>query len=335
MKGSFIIVYLWVEFIAILHGSSLRAQQVRPQIPVVGRHQVPVVKNNFTSFTRKYTNRGPLWMARNRAYLKHPDANFADQYSPNKDAVEIFGKRTVDTKFYINKNNPSIVYSQRSSGPMHFKKNGQWISIDNRLQTKGPAVYEASNQENPVGFDIKRKSSYIITGDGKTYFNDWKLYGKNASVETLLATADWTHFTAGDDGIAIKNIFPGIDAEMKVSRGAIKTNFIVHANKFSSYKTLLFRDFFLNGHGGHFSFSNGSPGNAVVSAADFRVSAGTVFHVKKGVMYKKGNPSSTYQFIPYYLDHNKLTLAINGDFLNDQFKIGDVIIDPLVKAMGI
>ncbi|HTB24341.1 MAG TPA: hypothetical protein VK711_03180, partial [Puia sp.] len=327
MKGSFIIVFLWVEFIAILHGSPLRAQQGRPQIPVISRRQVQVPKNNFTSFTRKYINRGPIWMIRNRAYLNHPDANFADRYSPGSAAVEIFGKRTVDTKFYINKDNPSIVYSQRSSSPMHFKKNGQWVTIDTRIYPKGPLLYEASNQEDPLGFDIKRKSSYIITGDGRTYFNAWKLYGKNGGAEILLANADWTHYTAGDDGIAIKNIFPGIDAEMKVSRGSIKTNFIVHTNKFSSYKTLLFRDSFLNGHDGNLSFSNGLPGNGVVSAADFRVSAGTVFHINEGVMYQKNNPSSTYQFIPYFLDHNKLTLAIDRDFLNAPGRTGDIVID--------
>jgi gliding motility-associated-like protein len=343
MKGSFIIVYLWVEFIAILHGSTLRAQQTRPQIPVVSRRQIPVVsrrqisivKNNFTNFTRKYTNRGTYWMARNKAYLSHPDANFADQYSPQTNAVEIFEKRTVDSKFYINKDNPSIVYSQRSSSPMHFKKNGQWITIDSRLQPKGALVYEASNQEDPLGFDIKRKSSYIITADGKTYFNAWKLYGENGNTETLLADADWTHYTAGDDGIAIKNIFPGIDAEMKVSRGSIKTNFIVHTNKFSFYKTLLFRDSFLNSNDGNFSFSNRSSGNGLVSSADFRVSAATVFHVKEGVMYQKEKPSSTYQFIPYYLDHNKLTLAINRDFLNAPGRIGDVVIDPQVQDVGV
>ena len=251
MKGSFIVVFLLVEFIALLNGSALQAQQ--------GRRQMPVVKNNFTSFTRKYTNRGKLWMARNKTYLRHPDANFVDDYSPNKKAVELFAKRTIDSKFYINKDTPSICYAQRSSGPMHFKRNGQWITIDTRLSPKGPLLYEASNQEDPVGFDIKRKSSYIITSDGRTYFNNWKLYGKNGSTETLLATADWTHYTAGDDGIAIKNIFPGIDAEMKVSGGSIKTNFIVHDNKFSTYKTLLFRDSFLNGHSGNFTFSNGSP----------------------------------------------------------------------------
>ena len=51
-------------------------------------------------------------------------------------------------------------------------------------------------------------------------------------------------------------------------------------------------------------------------------------------MYQKENPSSTHQFIPYYLDHNKLTLAVNIDFLNTQLRIGDVVIDPLVQDMG-
>ena len=326
MKGSFIIVFLLVELIALLNGPALRAQE--------GRSHMSVVKNNFTSFTRKYINRGKLWMARNKAYLHHPNANFGDEYSPNNNAVELFEKRTIDSKFYIDKDSPSICYAQRSSGPMHFKKNGQWITIDTRLSPKGQLVYEASYQEDPLGFDIKRKSSYIITSDGKTYFNDWKLYGKNGSTETLLATANWTHYTAGDDGIAIKNIFPGIDAEMKVSRGSIKTNFIVHTNKFSTYESLLFRDSFLNGHSGNFTFSNGLPGNGLVSSADFRVSDGTVFHIKEGVMYQKENPSSTYRFIPYYLDHNKLTLAINSDFLDTQVRMGDVVIDPLVQDVG-
>ena len=138
----------------------------------------------------------------------------------------------------------------------------------------------------------------------------------------LLATADWSHYTAGDDGIAFKNIFPGIDAEMKVSRGSIETNFIVHANKFSNYKTLLFRDSFLSGPSGSLSFSKGLLGNGLTSSAEFRLSANTAFYIKEGVMYLQEKPSSNYQFIPYYLDHNKLTLAINTDFLNAQLKSG-------------
>jgi gliding motility-associated-like protein len=327
MKGSFITVFLMVEFVALLNGFTLRGQE--------NRSPVSVKKNNFSTFTRIYTERGKLWMARNKNYLLHPDAKFGDTYTPNKNAVELFEKRTVDNKFFINKDTPSIFYVQQSSSPMHFKKNGQWITIDARLSPKGQLLYEASNQEHPLGFDINRKSSYIITPDGRTYFNGWKLYGENGGTETLLAIADWTHYTAGDDGIAIKNIFPGIDAEMKVSRGSIETNFIVHTNKFPTYKTLLFRDSFFGGHPGNLTFSNGLPGNGLASSADFRVGARTAFHIKEGVMYQKENPSSTYQFIPYFLDGNKLTLAINNDFLSAQVKIGDVVIDPLVQDMGI
>jgi hypothetical protein len=104
-----------MEFITLLNGSALRAQE--------GRRQILNSINNFTSFTRKFTIRGKLWMARNNAYLRHPDANFGDQYSPDSNAVELFEKRTIDSKFYINKDIPSICYSQRSSSPMHFKKN--------------------------------------------------------------------------------------------------------------------------------------------------------------------------------------------------------------------
>ena len=323
MKGSFITVFLFVEFIELLNGFGLRAQN--------GRSQISVNENNFSTFTRKHTNGGKLWIAKNNGYLHHPDANFDDKSSPSNNAVELFKKRTIDSKFFINKDTPSICYVQRSSSPMHFKKNGQWIAIDARLSPKGQLLYEASNQEHPLGFDLKRKSSYIITPDGKTYFNSWKLYGNNGGTKKLLANANWTHYTAGDDGIAIRNIFPGIDAEMKVSRGSIKTNFIVRANKFPGYKKLLFRDSFLSGNPGKFTFPNGLRGNGLISSVDFRLAAKTVLHIKEGVMYQKENPSLNYQYIPYYLDLNKLTLSINSDFLNAQLKIGNVVIDPLVE----
>src|SRR5258705_7843687 len=129
-------------------------------------------------------------MTRKTADMGHYGESVKDEYVPNSFAVELFEKRTVDSKFYINKDTPSIFYSQRSSGPMHFKKNRQWITIDTRLSPKGPLLYEASNQEDPLRFDIKRKSSYIITPDGRTYFNDWKLYGETGNTRTLLATAD-------------------------------------------------------------------------------------------------------------------------------------------------
>ena len=327
LKVSFLPVFLLTGSFAFLNGHNLFAQSVP------GRALLK--KNNFSTFTRKYTDRGKFWIIRNKAYLQHPDAHFDDKYSHAKNAVELFEKRTIDSKYLINKDSPSICYVQKSSSPMHFKKNGQWITIDPRLGPKGQLLYEASNQEHPIGFDIRRKSSYFKTPDGRTYFNNWKIYGELEGKEKLLANADWTNYTAGDDGIAIKNIFPGIDAEMKLSRGSVKTNFIVNANKFPTYKTLLIRDSFFGDRGGNLSFSGGLSGNGLTSAADFRVSARTIFHIKQGIMYLEKNPSSNYQFIPYFIDKNKLTLAVNTDFLNAQLKIGNVIIDPLVQDDGI
>ena len=179
MKGSFIIVFLLVELIAVLNGFTARAQEASGLISAK--------KNNFSGFTRKQTDRGKLWTAKNKIYLGHPDARFRDKYSPDNKAVELFEKRTIDSKYFINKDTPAIFYVQRSSSPMHFRKNGQWITVDARLSPKGPLRYEASNQEEPLGFDIERKSSYFTTKDGRIYFNNWKLYGKNAGAETFIS----------------------------------------------------------------------------------------------------------------------------------------------------
>ncbi|PWT77557.1 MAG: hypothetical protein C5B59_03510 [Bacteroidetes bacterium] len=326
MKGTFIAVFLLLEFIALSTCLDLCAQDAPTKLEVN--------KNNFSSFTKQYLNRGKIWMARNKNYISHPDARFGDKYMPNKNAVEIFAKRTIDSKYYINSDTPSIFYIQKSSSPMHFRRNGQWITIDPRLNPKGQSLYEASRQEHPLGFDLKRKSSYIITSEGKTFFNNWKLYGENDGKETLLANADWTNYTVGDDGITIKNIFPGIDADMKVSRGSIKTSFIVRVNKFSNYGTLLFRDSFTGGKPGTFTFSNGLRGKGLASAADYSVGTKKVLHIQQGIMYLEKKPSSAFQNVPYILDHNKLTLSINADYLNTQLTSGNLIIDPLVQDVG-
>ncbi len=44
----------------------------------------------------------------------------------------------------------------------------------------------------------------------------------NGNDKTTLAKANWSNYTIGADGIRIINIFPGMDAEMRVSRGRYK-----------------------------------------------------------------------------------------------------------------
>ncbi len=84
MKGSFIIVFLLVELIAVLNGFTARAQETSGLISAK--------KNNFSGFTRKQTDRGKLWMAKNKIYLGHPDARFKDKYSPDNKALN-FSKK--------------------------------------------------------------------------------------------------------------------------------------------------------------------------------------------------------------------------------------------------
>ena len=342
MKSLFKFFRIILGIVAIFFCLSSQAQHnkkqllpsVIPDLSLQARHhkdQLSPKTYNFSTFTRKYTNPGKFWLLRNKNFLSHPDAGYDNEYIPRSSAVEIFDKRTIDTKYYINKDTPSICYSQKSSGPMHYKSGGQWLTIDKRLEPKGNDLYEASHQEHPVGFDMKKKSSYIKEDGGAVFFNNWKLFGQKDGMEVLIAEADWSQYTAGDDGISFKNIFPGIDAEMRVSKGSIKTSFIVRANNFSGYDRYLLRDLFSGYETGNLLFSNGQSDSETATDADFKIGSKQVLHIKKGLMYGEKNPSSSYQAIRYELKQNELTLPVNADYLNTQLKFGNVVIDPMVE----
>src|SRR5690606_15089937 len=62
--------------------------------------------------------------------------------------------------------------------------------------------------------------------------------------DTFGATANWSNYTIGEDGMYVTNIFNGIDAEFIVYRGAVKTNFIIKEHLYYEYDALVFKDTF-------------------------------------------------------------------------------------------
>lgn len=94
----------------------------------------------------------------------------------------------------------------------------------------------------PVGFEIDNQRTYVKTPKGKVYFNNWTLWTRTNDNERLAANANWSNYTIGDDGMYVNNIFNGIDAELVVSRGAIKTNFIIKKNLYGAFDALIFKD---------------------------------------------------------------------------------------------
>jgi gliding motility-associated-like protein len=308
------------------------AATLQPVYPISNTTCFKTKAYNFNSFTTSYKVPDQNWLLNNKEYTNHPDAGFVTTNDPSN-AIEIISKRTHDSKYYIDKDSSAKFYIIKSNEDINYQKNGQWLCIDKRLMPGTKNVFEASHQPEPVGFDLNKKTAYIKTVAGTFYFNNWQLSGKNEKGEKLLANADWTTVSEGDDGIKITNIFPGIDAEMIINKGTVKTNFIIRQNKFAGYQQLILSD--------EFNSANATQLPALISSdntfsekggLDFSINKKVIAHINKAVLYMQKDPATTYQYLVYTINKNRLSIPVDVAILNQQLLNGNVIIDPLVSS---
>lgn len=327
-------ITFFITLLSFLFQSLVFAQQ----LPFSNERKQKMEKkqDNFNSFSTLHkSNYLSQWKDINLGIGQdHPEFGIMPFNAPKGDLVEVLNKRTIDYRYFINPNKPEEFYVQQSLGDLHFKKNGQWITIDHHLTDKGNGLYEASNQPEPVGFDIKNKGSFILTPEGKVNFNKWQLYGVNQNnFEVLIAEANWSDFTAGDDGLYIKNIFPGIDASMKVMRGSIKTNFIVKSMQFNNYTSIIFKDALeiksINSSLQFFNISNQFQGaDRVKLLADNK----SILEIAEAIAYPEHGDKNQRYYPLYELDKNRLGIIIPSQWLIQNLQSGNVIIDPLVTS---
>jgi len=283
-------------------------------------------EGNFSSFSiQKKTATTAQWISLNEnSNLQHPEFGLLPVGGPEADVVEILSKRTANERFFINPDRPSEFYQQTSYGPMHYNVNGQWLSLDPRLLPKQNGIYEASNQPEPVGFDLAKKNTYIKTVDGKVSFNNWSLCGVKNGQEQVLAQADWTNYTAGDDGIYITDVFPGIDLRMRVLQGAVKSDFVVKELHYENVDYLLFKDSF--DASGRF-ISNES------SITEYTNATGTsLLTISEAVIYPINAAKEEMMVTDYHISQNQLGIAVPLSWLSQKITGGYVIIDPLVTS---
>jgi len=324
-----------IGFWAIVFFSSLSnltyAQDIKSSSPAHNFLATPlkIGRYNFSTLTLQYKTPTGQWISHNKESINHPDAGFTTSDNP-ANAIEILSKRTGNSRYFIDKDTASKFYIVRSNTDINYFKNGQWLTIDKRVSAREKNVYEASRQPEPVGFDLANKISYIKTFSGSVYFNNWQLIGQNGDSRTVLAIADWSHVSVGDDGVKITDVFPGIDAEMIADKGSIETNFLVKKNEFKGYGQLIFTDEFkADKPGGNLIFSDKEQ-EENGSGVDFVVDKKALVHINNALMYVKNKPASTNETINYNITGNHLSLLINGNDLDNKLSMGTVLIDPLV-----
>lgn len=285
---------------------------------------LPVKEYNYTTIS---SNASPLskeiWAKFNPENLHHSDLGMIYANAADRNSVEIISKRSEYGKYYINPNKPTEFYIQKSLKPLHYKVGNEWHTIDYRLKNIGGNQYEASAQLEPVGFDLSAGKAYIKTTSGKVNFNQWTLVGKNSvGTKTILGKANWANATVGNNGVFVTNIFDGIDAEMRVARGGIKTSFIVKENKFSGFSQLIFEDEM--GNAG--SLAKGKEGKLALQEA-----GKSLVLIDDAVVFLKNNPENPTK-LNYEINKNKLGVVVDVAFIERYIGVSPIVIDPLVTG---
>lgn len=291
---------------------------------------------NYTSFTPPLKSNSAEAILKNAGNEQDPEIGMLFIMAPIKDCYELIGKRTETSKTYIKEGtNGSEIMQQTSSEPMHYKdETGRWRTILSQLESGSSAgEYEAKKQLTPLSISAARRfTSLGKDGEQLMFNNNMELvYVKPDGTEISLGFADWTNHTAGDDGVYVTNAWPGINIEMYVIRGAIKTNFFInHAMPEYADGKLLLRD--------HLHLDNGlslyTGGRTTFSDnIEIRRESGEkVYMISAATACEQANMQNSLQMLDYNVNGNVLDISIPGSFLGRAASSYPVIIDPLVST---
>jgi gliding motility-associated-like protein len=324
---------LFLFLFSVLNCGFLLAQQCT----VRAKNGMNTTPRNYTFFTSPYKDATSEAVQRNQGYEHHPELGMLFAETPCDNCYELIGKRTEISKTFIKEGTGGKdMMQQTATSSMHFKDaEGNWRTIKTQLQpANGKGIFTALDQETAVTVSPGLKSASLGKDDQLLQFNhDLELvYGLPDGTEQLIGVADYTHYTAGDDGVYITNAWNGIDIEMYVARGAIKTNFIIN-NSMPAYAAgkLLVRD--------HLGLTKGwslvVPGeNKQHRAGNLEIrnnSDNVVYNISPATAYEKKGAANSLQFLEYGIAGSVLDIILPGNFLNRPAASYPVIIDPLIS----
>lgn len=195
------------------------------------QNKMKVKAYNFSSFTlneKKQNN--VLQKVASQAEQQHPEWGILPYNAQCSDCFEQLEKRSLNERFFIkNGSNGNHFYVQKSYFPLHYKnQKNQWITIDSRLKPFSKDEFKAPHQNFPTTYNTSLHATSIQVSDFTFLFNqNWQLaFAQNNKKLIDFKAADFSNFSAGDDGIKIIEAWKGVNITHVYQLGGIKTNFI-------------------------------------------------------------------------------------------------------------
>ncbi|MBX2906014.1 MAG: T9SS type A sorting domain-containing protein [Taibaiella sp.] len=324
----------WSPIVGVEDGALVKGR-------TASENQSPVAhgkeRTNFTSFSTWHRNSNSEVQKYNRGNENHPELGLLYPDAPCSDCYEIIEKRTETEKYFVKEGTEARQFAvQGCLYPLHYKdENGRWMTINSHLQ-KGPndGTFVTIGRPVEVTIDTRNKRSTLTGKQGAiTYNNDLELiFVAPGGVETSLGKANWSHFTAGDDGVRVSDAWPGIDIEMAVLVNSLKTNFIVKS-ALPAYAAgrLVIRD--------HISLPNNlslnaDKGQTIKDALTITNAEGQIaYTMHKAVAYEQATgPDAVTELAYKKSGGNVLDIEVPGSLLSRPASSYPLVVDPLVSG---
>lgn len=193
-----------------------------------------VKQPNLFSFPEEVvTDSNTLQSAYSVGYLNQKEGSALSFNAPCTSCVEEVRKRGATSRFFIDKENTNRYYSQESFLPIHYRNDEKdyWRLIDFRLRPdvnlKGR--YVADRQPVVSICDLNEKNTSLISSSNKIVFNnELTLYIETMEGDVLPSnSSSYTQFSIGEEGLAVKNVWDGIDMQQVFSVGEVKSSYII------------------------------------------------------------------------------------------------------------
>ncbi len=324
-------VLLYVLFLAL---SSLSAS---------AQYMMEAKQPDFYSFSKpaeqKLTSEAVNLVA--PEYRNHPEYAKNPYNTPCENCTELIDRRKIDERYFVeNGTNGQTFYTQTSYGPMHMPDEfGNLVTIDPRISETGSGVFEAEHQLFPVKIDVLNHFASLETAGQEFKFNTaLELLHKNVSGElNSLGEANWTNYTAGDDGIKVFDVWQGIDMEIRTLKGKVKTNFIIKEKFLFEIGWLIIKDKLEYGDNlkPNIPFTKQSENNFFDKEISLSDKAGNEhYSISRAFAFDANNQGEKQN---YYLNYelkedHDLLIYIPLQWLNSDERIYPVTIDPLVTG---
>jgi len=272
----------------------------------------------------------------------HPDLGKLPASSPCRDCFEDVSVRKSDARYFIsNGSDGAHFYKQQSVGAINYKDAfGQWREINPALEVPAmPGEFHASRQPNPVSINMNGKVCSIESRGYKLEFNRMlELFHLDHNRNMVaLGKPDWTNYTAGDGGIKVTDFYPGIDLELIVYEGKLKTNFILNRKLNYTDGWLIMKQEFALPGGLQWDASEATTDERGKLKGEMRIVDETgeaIFTIKGSLVHDNAPSQSSMMASSDFNQRNQFFVYVPCSWLSNPSLVYPVTIDPLVTATG-